>query len=165
MNLRSHRGALTAAALITVAVAGAGAGAGVYASFGSGGSTTVVSSTTVETRGQPVSATSGLTINDIYKRTYQGVVDITVQSTSNNSSFGFGGSQSQEAEGSGFVYDAKGDIVTNDHVVDGASSIIVKFSNGATYKAHVVGTDPSTDLALIKVSAPSSVLHPLTLGD
>src|ERR687883_813684 len=75
------------------------------------------------------------------------------------------GSQSQRAQGSGFVYDSKGDIVTNQHVVDGATSISVRFWNGKTYTAHVVGTDASTDLAVIRVNAPSSLLQPLTLGD
>ena len=81
---------------------------------------------------QPVSATTGLTINDIYQRTYQGVVDITVDSTSGGAPFG--GSQSSQAEGSGFVYDKRGDIVTNQHVVAGATSITVKLWNGKTYK-------------------------------
>jgi len=59
----------------------------------------------------------------------------------------------------------KGDIVTNDHVVDGASSISVKFPDGSTYKATVVGADPSSDLAVIHVNAPASKLTPLQLGD
>jgi putative serine protease PepD len=50
-------------------------------------------------------------------------------------------------------------------VVDGASSISVRFWNGKTYSARVVGTDKSTDLAVIKVDAPSSQLHPLSVGD
>ncbi len=65
--------------------------------------------------------------------------------------------------GSGFVIDTKGDIVTNDHVVDGASAVRVGFTGGATYPARVLGTDPSTDLALIRVDAPASALHPLSL--
>ncbi len=55
--------------------------------------------------------------------------------------------------------------MTNDHVVEGATSVKVTFANGATYKASVVGTDPSTDLAVIKVDAPSSLLHPLDLAN
>ena len=60
--------------------------------------------------------------------------------------------------------DNEGHIVTNQHVVDGATSISVRFWNGKTYKAELVGSDPSTDLAVIKVDAPASVLTPLTLG-
>ena len=58
-----------------------------------------------------------------------------------------------------------GHIVTNQHVVDGAQSISVRFWNGATYRATLVGSDPSTDIAVIKVAAPASMLHPLGLGD
>jgi len=69
------------------------------------------------------------------------------------------------ASGSGFVVDTAGHIVTNDHVVDGATSISVEFADGASYDAQLVGADPSTDVAVIKVSAPSSELTPLQLGD
>jgi putative serine protease PepD len=141
---------------------GAGGGAAVYAAA-SGGDTTVVRQVTVKDA-QPTSETTALSVNAIYRRAYRGVVDITV-SGSQTGSFPFGGSQSSRAEGSGFVYDSKGDIVTNQHVVDGASSITVKFWNGKTYKATVVGADSSTDLAVIRVNAPASLLHPLSLGD
>ena len=67
--------------------------------------------------------------------------------------------------GSGFVYDTQGHVVTNQHVVDGAQSVSVKFANGRTYSAKVVGADPSTDLAVIDVDAPASALKPLELGD
>ena len=55
--------------------------------------------------------------------------------------------------------------MTNQHVVNGATSITVNFPNGKSYEGQLVGTDSSTDLAVIRVSAPSSSLHPLTLGD
>jgi len=76
-----------------------------------------------------------------------------------------GGGATQQAQGSGWVYDTDGHIVTNDHVVDGATSIKVRFSDGKTYSATTVGTDRSTDLAVIKVDAPSSELYPLSVGD
>src|SRR6266545_2902811 len=76
-----------------------------------------------------------------------------------------GGASTQQAEGSGFVYDADGHIVTNEHVVDGATSVKVRFWNGKTYTARVVGTDSSTDLAVLDVDAPASQLFPLSLGD
>ena len=56
-------------------------------------------------------------------------------------------------------------MITNQHVVDGAESVSVKFANGKTYAATVVGTDPSTDLAVIDVDAPASALKPLELAD
>jgi putative serine protease PepD len=63
------------------------------------------------------------------------------------------------------VFDTKGDILTNDHVVAGATSLTVKFSDGSTYKATLVGADPSTDVAVVHVNAPASKLAPLTLAD
>ena len=60
-------------------------------------------------------------------------------------------------QGSGFVYDAEGHIVTNQHVVDAGGSISVTFWNGKSYQAELVGSDPSTDLAVLKVDAPASV--------
>ena len=73
--------------------------------------------------------------------------------------------RSAQAQGSGFVIDSNGHIVTNEHVVEKADSVSVRFWNGNTYKASVVGTDPSTDLAVIKVDAPSSILTPVSIGD
>jgi len=79
------------------------------------------------------------------------------------------GNQSQivpSAEGSGFIWDSAGHIVTNNHVVDGAARITVTFSDGSSYDARVVGYDANTDLAVIQVvGAPSSLLTPMTVGD
>jgi len=145
--------------LLAAACIGAGGGALAYASLSdNGGSTkTVVRQVTVHDA-QPVSNESGLSVNEIYRRSYKGVVQITVSSQTF-------GNQTQQAEGSGFVYDSNGDIVTNQHVVAGANSITVTFWNGKNVKATLVGTDPSTDLAVIHVSVPSSQLHPLPLGN
>jgi putative serine protease PepD len=126
-----------------------------------GGTKTVVRQVTVD-NSEPISNESGLTVNQIYRRSYKGVVQITVSSEAASP---LGGSERQESEGSGFVYDINGDIVTNQHVVAGATSIKVTFWNGKTAKAKVVGTDSSTDVAVIRVSVPSSQLHPLALGD
>jgi S1-C subfamily serine protease len=73
--------------------------------------------------------------------------------------------QKVKSLGSGFVIDRRGDIVTNDHVVAGASGIRVGFSGGASYPATVVGADPSSDLAVVRVNAPGSALHPLPFDD
>ena len=70
-----------------------------------------------------------------------------------------GEEQQAQGQGSGFVYDAEGHIVTNQHVVDGAETVSVRFWDGSTYDATVVGSDPSTDLAVIKVDAPAYVLE------
>jgi putative serine protease PepD len=149
-----------AAALTGAALVGAGGGAATYAAFSSG-SKTVVRQVTVA-GSQPTSSASSLSVSQVYQLANRGVVEITVTSSAQTP---FGDNQEQQAQGSGFVYDSQGHIVTNQHVVDGAQSVSVKFWNGATYKATVVGTDASTDLAVLKVDAPSSVLHPLSLGD
>ena len=150
---------MTLAATLAV---GAGAGAVVYSTVSSPSTKTVVRQVAVADS-EPAASTSPLTIGEIYRRSYKGVVEITVASTS--SSNPLGQSEQQKAQGSGFVLDSDGHIVTNEHVVDNAQSVSVRFWNGNTYKASVVGSDPSTDLAVIKVDAPSSILNPLPVGD
>src|SRR5438093_1243128 len=162
MALRSLGTPILVAALLAVAAVGAASGAGVYAAFASGGTKTVVRQVGVPQDSQPAATSSGLSVNAIYRRAYRGVVEITSTSASADT---FGGSGQRQAGGSGFVYDEQGRIVTNQHVVDGAQSISVKFWNGATYPAHLVGSDASTDVAVIRVDAPAALLHPLALGD
>jgi S1-C subfamily serine protease len=96
----------------------------------------------------------GLSVRDVYREDGPGVVsvDVTSQET------GPGG-------GSGFVLDEGGHIVTNQHVVEGAEEISVRFASGVRRPAELVGEDPSTDVAVIRVDAPESLLRPLTLGD
>jgi putative serine protease PepD len=149
------------AALVAGAFIGVGGGAATYAALSSGDTKTVVRQVTVGDS-QPASSSSGLSVNAIYQRTHKGVVEITVSGRTQESPFG---GQTQQAQGSGFVYDTEGRIVTNEHVVDGAQSVSVKLWNGKSYDATVVGTDPSTDLAVLDIDAPASVLSPLPLGD
>ena len=151
-----------AAALVATAVLGAGGGAGLYAALSPSDTKTAARQVAVGAA-QPAAGTSALSVSEIYQRAYKSVVEITV--TTQSDSVPFGGTQKAQAQGSGFVYDGNGDIVTNDHVVDGAQSISVTFWNGAVYKAQVVGTDASTDLAMIRVDTPGSLLTPLPLGD
>ena len=116
-------------------------------------------------------ARSALSINDIYRRAAPGVVQVTSTSVVTVPADPFFGNpffpqqQQQKSLGSGFVIDKAGHIVTNYHVVQGAKQISVSFSNGATMKATVVGTDPSSDLAVLKIDASSRALTPLALGD
>jgi putative serine protease PepD len=110
-------------------------------------------------------ANSELTVGEIAKSATKSVVEVDATSGGQQSPFPFGGSSESAAEGTGFVYDSKGDIVTNEHVIDGASAVKVKFSDGSTYKATVVGSDTSTDLAVLHVNAPASKLQPLALAD
>jgi 2-alkenal reductase len=73
--------------------------------------------------------------------------------------------QVSEALGSGFIWSQDGYIVTNNHVVEGATKIEVKFADGTTVPATLVGTDPDSDLAVIKVDNPGFTLTPVTIGD
>src|SRR6478672_11779210 len=77
----------------------------------------------------------------------------------------YGPSQSKPAAQPVTVKDSDGNIVTNAHVADGAKKISVQFWNGKTYPATLVGSDPSSDIAVVHVSAPDSQLFPLTVGD
>ncbi len=152
---------------------GALAGGAIALAVASGGGTTTHSVTTVvqSSRGSSIptslSSTRGLTVNQIYRAASPGVVDITVTSSSGNGGFGFfgGGAPQQQGEGAGVVYDTKGDILTDEHVVAGANSVTVTFQDGRKAGAKVLGTDPSTDVAVIHVSAPTSELHPIPFAD
>src|SRR4029453_8797627 len=139
---------------------GAGAGAVTYSVAHPSATKTGVRQVPVQ-NGQPTADSNGLTPGQIYRQTYQGVVEITVSSPQQTPM----GNQGAPAQGFGFVIGSDGHIVTNEHVVDSADSVSVRFWNGNTYKASVVGSDQSTDLAVIKVDAPQSVPPPLTLGD
>jgi putative serine protease PepD len=144
-------------ALLAAAAVGATTAAVVTATLDSSGGQTVTRNITV-TNAQPTSSTSALSVNGVWTRAKDSVVDIKVQTTSDLG-------QQGEAQGTGWVYSKAGYVVTNDHVVNGASSVTVTFPSGATFKATVVGADPSTDVAVIKVNAPASVLKPLPVGN
>jgi putative serine protease PepD len=162
MNRRPVRIPTVLMALVATLAIGAGGGAVAYSALRSPDTKTVVRQVPVS-NSEPAASTSALTVGQIYRRAYKGVVEITV--TSSSAASPFGGSQAQKAQGSGFVYDSKGNIVTNEHVVDGAQTVSVRFWNGSVYKAKVVGSDASTDLGVIKVDAPQSILHPVAVGD
>src|ERR687889_399795 len=108
-----------------------------------------------ESSGTTHASNEGSSVREVYTRDGRGVVSVDVAATSDA---GPGG-------GSGFVVDEAGHIVTNQHVVEGAEEISVRFADGVRREAEVVGEDPSTDVALIKVDAPRKALKPLTLGD
>lgn len=96
----------------------------------------------------------------VYKRAVRSVVNIT--STSLAWDF-FYGTVPQEGQGSGFVIDTGGHILTNYHVIENARQVEVTLHDRKKYKATIVGTDPSHDLAVIRITAPG--LQPATLGD
>ncbi|HZO61984.1 MAG TPA: trypsin-like peptidase domain-containing protein [Gaiellaceae bacterium] len=147
-------------ALSAALLAAAAVGIASYAVATKSDPRTVVREVTVS-GGTPTASTTtaAASVTGVYQSASKGVVEITV--STNSSPYG---GQAQ-AQGSGFVYDGSGHVITNEHVVEGANSISVQFWNGATYKASLVGTDPSTDVAVIKVNAPTSMLHPISLGN
>ena len=112
-----------------------------------------------------------LTINQIFRRDARGVVQVTstkVVRTTPDPFFDFGLPPTQtrtQALGSGFVMDKAGHIVTNYHVIAGANKVEVSFSNSDNMKARVVGSDPSTDLAVLQIDARSRALTPLAFGN
>jgi putative serine protease PepD len=162
MKPRTTRTLTVTGALVAAAAIGAGGGAATFAALGSEDGPTVVRQVTVKSSEPAASTSESLSVSQIYEQAYKGVVEITATSSQSSPT---GGQQEQQGQGSGFVYDSDGHIVTNDHVVEGAQSVSVRFWDGSTYDATVVGTDPSTDLAVIKVDAPASKLVPLEVGD
>jgi len=94
----------------------------------------------------------------IYQQAAPGVVTITTEVAG-----GFG--RAGEGTGSGIVLNTNGDILTNAHVIAGANQIQVTFNDGRILSATLVNSDSSADLAVIRVSAAASSLHPLTLGN
>ena len=100
-----------------------------------------------------LNAISDSTLSSIYERVNPGVVSIFIITDQG------------EASGSGFVYDKVGHILTNYHVVEGATSIEVDFPSGLKVNGVVTGTDLDSDLAVITVDVPEDQLVPLTLGD
>lgn len=149
------------------------------------GSTTSTSSsstsTTTNTAPAAITGGSGLlsayesTLESIYTTVSPQVANIMVLTPATANSLqnfqGFNNNpQSQtpqysSALGSGFIWDTKGDIVTNNHVVDGATKIEVTFSDGSTVPATIVGQDPYSDLAVIQVDVAASKLVPVTMAD
>jgi S1-C subfamily serine protease len=160
----SLRSVSTFAALVASAVLGGAVAVGAVALLGGlDGDTTVVTETEEAASARTFRIPTGaLSVNEIYERAAPGVVQITSSSRGSDS---FSGGVAPSALGSGFVVDKAGHIVTNYHVVVGGDRISVSFSNRDTVEARVVGTDPSTDLAVLQVETSSSALTPLRLAD
>ena len=172
--MASRRQLVPAAALAAAGVVGGAISLAGASAFGVGSRTTTVrqvepalggsSPTSFDT----VKPGNALTINEIFRQDAPGVVQVTsTQVVTTNDPFNFGvpQTQTQKALGSGFVMDKAGHIVTNYHVVAGARSVEVSFSNSDNMRAKVVGSDPSTDLAVLQIDARSRALTPLAFGN
>ena len=143
--------------------------AGTVVALAAGDSDTAVGTAAAGTNTPAVAAQArgSATAAQIYRRDAPGVVVITATQTQQvpQTFFTPPSTQSVKSLGSGFVIDRRGDILTNDHVVAGAKTLRVGFSGGSTYPAKVVGADPSTDLAVVRVQAPATALHPIAFDD
>lgn len=104
----------------------------------------------------PIATKNDLTLTQLFEQAESGVVRVTVDRAEGSGKSGVG---------SGFVYDAKGNLITNAHVVQDSQKITVTFLDGSSYKAQVVGIDLFTDIAVIKVEVDPSLMHPLSIGD
>jgi len=156
----SRMGSLFLAALV-----GGGAAVAIGAALDSEGGTTTVFSTVagpVDTSTR-IQSSSTMTVQEIYEHAGPGVLQVT--STSVDSGDPFFGPQERVSLGSGFVIDEDGWIITNYHVIESARQIEVNFSGDDRVQARVVGVDPSTDLAVLKINAQVRALTPLPLGD
>ena len=149
------------AALVASGLLGGVVAVGAVALLGGlDGDTTIVTETAAASGpGLAPASSAAMSVNEIYERAAPGVVRVnrTTNSTSTLSD--------SSGLGSGFVIDKTGHIVTNYHVVEGASEVTVSFSNRDTVKAEIVGTDPSTDVAVLRVETSASALTPLPLGN
>jgi len=94
---------------------------------------------------------------EIFEKDESGVVKVNVQRSETDGIV--------NGVGSGFVFDKKGHIITNAHVINDAKKIVITFLDGRSYNAEIIGIDEFTDIAVIKVNADLTLLHPLALGD
>lgn len=143
--------------------------------------TGVAQAAQTSTNGTDVMAAYEQALTGLYDSTVPAVVSILVTQkveADSISPFDFGQPKPDEqqdqpqpreffnrGQGSGFVWDQEGHIITNNHVVAGASSVEVVFADGSTFQAEVLGRDPNSDLAVIKIDRPAAELKPVTLGD
>jgi putative serine protease PepD len=146
------------------ALLGAGAALAIDEAVGGDGGTTVVREVAQATQSPAAfDNAEGKTIADIYRQSGRGVVQvIATQVSSDNPFFG---AQESSASGSGFVIDKAGHIITNYHVVEGARKVEVNFSGEDRMDAKVIGSDPSTDIAVLEIDAQARALTPLPLGE
>ena len=154
------RGPLVAGVVAVALAAGAGSAAltTTLLSRNATASTPASTSSTTAASTSPVANQSSVSAESIYRSVSPGVVTITTQITGRSG-------QPGQGTGSGIVLDSRGDILTNNHVVSGAQSLTVTFSDGSTASATIVGTNSNLDLAVIRVSVSASKLQPVTLGN
>jgi S1-C subfamily serine protease len=164
---------LRAAELLATAVVGGALALGGAALFGKLGSRTTVQQVTPPaanvTQTTAVRPAGALTPEEVYREDAPGVVQITATTTTTTPTDPFNlfppTSQTEQSLGSGFVLDKAGHILTNEHVIAGAQKVQVSFSGQDQLPAKVIGKDPSTDVAVLKIDAHARALTPLPFGN
>ncbi len=160
--------ARTAAIALSAAVIGGGAVAAVDMSTQPAPAAAVTATTTTPAT-TPVALTAGgataVDFSEVYARRRGGMVSITSTVQASGGAPGAPGGGAGTATGSGVVIDTEGHILTNAHVVDGATSVRVELADGSSHEATVVGADASTDLAVLHIDADADSLQPVPLGD
>jgi S1-C subfamily serine protease len=156
--------------LLAAGLLGGGVTAGLLLVTGAAGdhvTRTVVEPAPLGAAASPVGERAGaLTVREIYRRDAPGVVFVRARSVqAGDSPFDFAQRTENVATGSGFVIDEDGHLLTNAHVVAGATDVRVTFSDQRTVGARVVGKDEDTDLAVLEVEPDGLHLEPLTLGE
>lgn len=143
--MSKHVATIAAALLLAAGIGGAvGAAVALETRDDSSNATTTPTAQPVARTNSPISA--------VYERAKDSVVEVSTSAAT-------GG-----ATGSGFVIDKEGHIVTNQHVVGGAEAVTVEFSDGSEVSADIVGTDPSTDIAVLDVDRSPSLLNPVSFA-
>lgn len=99
----------------------------------------------------------------VYEKVNRSVVNIDTQAVKVDNFFML--AVPTEGAGSGWVLDRNGHIITNNHVIADSDSIQVTLADGSAYPARLVGTDPTTDIAVLKIEAPADLLFPVEIGD
>ncbi|MFI5407272.1 MAG: S1C family serine protease [Nitrososphaerales archaeon] len=107
--------------------------------------------------GETTAYSKNLSLIEIFEKSEPGVVRVNVQRTDQ--------ANGTSGVGSGFVFDKKGHIITNSHVVKDVKKVVVTFLDGRSYNAEIIGFDEFTDIGVVKVNADLSLLQPLALGD
>ncbi len=153
--------------LLAAAVLGAAGGASVFTlAGGSSGTTTTVRSAAPGGRAAVADERSAaLSAGQVYARAKDSVAYVTADVVQQSQSPFGEAPQHGQATGSGFVVSTDGLVVTNAHVVEGATAIEVKIGDGTAHPATVVGRDESSDIALLRVGSGAQRLTPLTLGN
>ncbi len=165
---KKHTGRTLALVAGVAALVAAGVGAAVVAIEDGGSSTPqaiTLPATTVTVTTPAAGGAETANWSAIAKTAVRGVVELTVTSDVTVEVPGGTQTETRTALGTGFEIDRAGNIVTNDHVTTGAKKITVHLPDGTAADGKLLGSDPTNDLAVVRIGVAASKLHPLTLGN